>query len=76
MNMVHLIKCQIIMVNLTKGQIRMVNFTKPYPFNMANLTKPCPFSWTFVHFDYIFGLTRGQKVILVKCNMSFHALNL
>jgi hypothetical protein len=28
MNMVHLIKCQIIMVNLTK----------PYPFNMVNLS--------------------------------------
>jgi hypothetical protein len=61
MNMVHLIKCQIIMINLIKGQIGMVNLTKPYPFNMANLTKPWPFSWTFVHFDQIFDLTLGQK---------------
>jgi hypothetical protein len=43
MNMVHLIKCQIIMVNLTKGQIKMVNLTEPYSFDMANLTK----LWSF-----------------------------
>jgi hypothetical protein len=43
MNVVHLIKCQIIMVNLTMGQIKMVNLIKPYPFNMVDLTKPWPF---------------------------------
>jgi len=43
MNMVYLIKCQIIAVNLFKGQIRMINLIQLYPFNMANLSKPWPF---------------------------------
>jgi hypothetical protein len=44
----------------------MVNLIKPCPLNMANLTKPWPFWWTFVHFDYIFGLTLGKNFTLIK----------
>ncbi len=66
-NMVNLIKPYLFnMANLIKGQIMMVNLIKPCPLNMANLTKPWPFWWTFVHFDYIFGLTLGKNFTLIK----------